>query len=35
MEILLTGRLFTGEKAAEMGLASRAVERDQVLPTAI
>jgi enoyl-CoA hydratase/carnithine racemase len=35
MELLLTGRLFTGEEAAEMGLASRAVERDQVLPTAI
>jgi len=35
MELLLTGRLFTGEEAAEMGLASRAVEREQVLPTAI
>lgn len=35
MELLLTGRLFTGEEAAEMGLASRAVERDQVSPTAI
>jgi len=34
MELLLTGRLFTGEEAAEMGLASRAVERDQVLSTA-
>src|SRR5262249_38467824 len=35
MELLLTGRLFTGEEAAEMGLASRAVEREQVLPTAM
>jgi enoyl-CoA hydratase/carnithine racemase len=35
MELLLTGRLFTGAEAAEMGLVSRAVERDQVLPAAM
>lgn len=35
MELLLTGRLFTGAEAAEMGLVSRAVERDQVLPAAL
>jgi len=35
MELLLTGRLLTGEEAAEIGLASRAVEREQVLPTAL
>lgn len=35
MELLLTGRIFSGEEAAAMGLASRAVERDQVLPLAL
>jgi enoyl-CoA hydratase/carnithine racemase len=35
LELLLTGRLFTGAEAAEMGLVSRAVERDQVLPAAL
>lgn len=35
MELLLTGRLFTGDEAAAMGLASRAVDRDQVLPAAM
>jgi enoyl-CoA hydratase/carnithine racemase len=35
MDLLLTGRLFTGEEAAAMGLVSRAVPRDQVLATAL
>jgi enoyl-CoA hydratase/carnithine racemase len=35
MDVLLTGRLFTGEEAAQMGLVSRAVPRDQVLATAL
>lgn len=35
LELLLTGRLFTGAEAAEIGLVSRAVERDQVLPAAL
>jgi enoyl-CoA hydratase/carnithine racemase len=35
LELLLTGRLFTGAEAAEMGLVSRALERDQVLPAAL
>jgi enoyl-CoA hydratase/carnithine racemase len=35
MDVLLTGRLFTGEEAAAMGLVSRAVPRDQVLATAL
>ena len=34
MELLLTGRIFTGREAAEMGLVSRAVPKDQVLPVA-
>jgi enoyl-CoA hydratase/carnithine racemase len=35
MELLLTGRLFSGQEAVEMGLASRAVDAEQVLPTAL
>lgn len=35
MELLLTGRLFSGEEAVAMGLASQAVDADQVLPTAM
>jgi enoyl-CoA hydratase/carnithine racemase len=35
MDVLLTGRLFTGEEAATMGLVSRAVERERVLPVAL
>lgn len=35
MELLLTGRIFSGEEAVAMGLASQAVEADQVLPTAM
>ena len=35
MDVLLTGRVFTGEEAAAMGLVSRAVPRDQVLPVAL
>jgi enoyl-CoA hydratase/carnithine racemase len=34
MELLLTGRIFTGAEAAEVGLVSRAVPRDRVLATA-
>ena len=35
MDVLLTGRLFTGEEAAAMGLVGRAVERERVLPVAL
>ncbi len=35
MELMLTGRLFSGEEAVHMGLASQAVEAEQVLPTAL
>jgi enoyl-CoA hydratase/carnithine racemase len=35
MELLLTGRIFSGEEAVAMGLASRAVEAERVLPTAM
>jgi enoyl-CoA hydratase/carnithine racemase len=35
MDLLLTGRLFTGEEAAVMGLVGRAVERERVLPVAL
>jgi enoyl-CoA hydratase/carnithine racemase len=35
MELLLTGRMFSGAEAAEMGLASQAVDADQVLSTAM
>ena len=34
MDVLLTGRIFTGPEAAELGLVSRSVPRDQVLPAA-
>jgi enoyl-CoA hydratase/carnithine racemase len=34
LELLLTGRMFSGADAAAMGLALRAVPRDQVLPEA-
>ncbi|MDG2263336.1 MAG: enoyl-CoA hydratase-related protein, partial [Actinomycetota bacterium] len=34
LELLLTGRIFTGAEAAEMGLVTRAVPRDQVLTVA-
>jgi enoyl-CoA hydratase/carnithine racemase len=35
MELLLTGRIFSGVEAVELGLASQAVDADQVLPTAM
>jgi enoyl-CoA hydratase/carnithine racemase len=35
IELLLTGRLFTGVEAKELGIASRAVPGDEVLPTAL
>jgi enoyl-CoA hydratase/carnithine racemase len=35
LELLLTGRLFTGAEARELGIASRAVPGDEVLPTAL
>ena len=34
-EILLTGKMFTGEDAAAWGLASEALDADQVLPRAL
>lgn len=34
MELLLTGRIFDGAEAARLGLATRAVPVDDVLPTA-
>jgi enoyl-CoA hydratase/carnithine racemase len=34
MELLMTGRTFTGAEAAELGLVSKALPRDQVLPAA-
>jgi enoyl-CoA hydratase/carnithine racemase len=34
MDLLLTGRIFTGREAAEAGLVSRAVPREKVLATA-
>jgi enoyl-CoA hydratase/carnithine racemase len=34
-ELLLTGRIFSGEEAASMGLASHALEPDEVVPAAI
>jgi enoyl-CoA hydratase/carnithine racemase len=35
MELLLTGRMFSGEEAVAMGLASQAVDAEQVLATAM
>jgi enoyl-CoA hydratase/carnithine racemase len=35
LELLLTGRLFSGAEAKDMGIASRAVPADEVLPTAL
>ena len=35
LELFLTGRFFTGTEAAEMGIVSRAVPRDAVLPAAL
>lgn len=35
LELFFTGRFFTGAEAAEMGLVSRAVPTDQVLPAAL
>ena len=35
LELLLTGRLFTGAEAQALGIATRAVPADEVLPTAL
>ncbi len=35
LELLLTGRIFTGTEAAKIGLATKAVPRDEVLSTAL
>jgi enoyl-CoA hydratase/carnithine racemase len=35
MELMLTGRMFSGDEAVQMGLASQAVDAEQVLPTAL
>ena len=35
LDILLTGRIFSGAEAAEMGLVARAVPRERVLETAL
>ncbi len=35
MDLMLTGRMFSGSEAAEMGLASRALPADQVLAAAL
>jgi len=35
LELLLTGRVFTGAEAADMGIVSQAVPADQVLPATI
>jgi enoyl-CoA hydratase/carnithine racemase len=35
LELLLTGRLFNGADAQQLGIASRAVPGDEVLPTAL
>ena len=34
-DLLLTGRIITGKELAEMGLASKALPADEVLPTAL
>jgi enoyl-CoA hydratase/carnithine racemase len=34
-DLLLTGRIISGREAAELGLASRALPRDEVLPAAL
>lgn len=34
-ELLLSGRIFSGREAAEIGLVSKAVPKDQVLPSAL
>lgn len=35
VELLLTGRVFSGREAAELGLVTRAVQREDVLDTAL
>lgn len=35
LEILLTGKMYTGEEAAQMGLATAALPADEVLPAAM
>jgi enoyl-CoA hydratase/carnithine racemase len=35
LDLLLTGRMFSGREAVEMGLASRALPREEVLPAAL
>ena len=35
LELLITGRMFSGREAFEMGLVTRAVPSDEVLPTSI
>jgi enoyl-CoA hydratase/carnithine racemase len=35
LELLLTGRTFSGAEAAEMGLVSRALPADEVLPATV
>jgi len=35
MDLLLTGRMFSGKEALELGLVNRAVARDDVLTTAV
>jgi enoyl-CoA hydratase/carnithine racemase len=35
LELLFTGRTFLGAEAAELGVVSKAVPRDEVLPTAL